>query len=883
MCPRPEPIPLPIDEVLADLVSQLSCAGCVVLVAPTGAGKTTRVPPALLDAGLAGDGAVVMLEPRRLAARAAARRMTAERGGRLGDEVGYRVRFDRKVSQATRIEVVTEGLFVRRLQGDPFLSGVGAVIFDEFHERHLDGDLALAMVRRLRDELRPDLPLVIMSATLDAEGIAAALDCPVVRCEGRSHPVEIAYLPSAPSGPLGEQVLRGVAAVLGRSEGDVLVFLPGRGAIAASERALGDLARQHDLDLCRLYGELPGDQQDRVLRSGPRRKVILATNVAETSVTIEGVTAVVDTGLARIPEFDPAVGLDRLAVLPISKASADQRAGRAGRTAPGFCARLWTQGQQRSLAEVLAPEIQRLDLAGPVLQLRAWGEADPGALPWLQPPSAASLALADQLLRRLGAWDGERVTPVGQALSRLPLPPRLARLGLEGVAHGVTRRAALACALLSERDPAPRVRRAGTSGNSDLTDRLNQLEAQASGGRRRGGPGGAGAGGGGPGWNHGAAQQILRVAQELTRLLEARDQDVPMGTAGSETAPQQLGERRGSGSQTSGRGSESECTDHMLGRALLAAFPDRLARRRGPGSDRAVMVGGRGVRVDASSIVREAPLFLCLSLEGSARKSGEALVRLAAAVERDWLPEERLTEEEIVVFDRERLSVGVRRRVLFDDLLLEEHSVPGKDAQGLAQALEEAARADLHGALDLERRELKTFLDRVAWVAEWLPEFEWPALDERALADLLPSLCHGRRSFAELRKAPLLDLVRGLLGHHLLAILDREAPERVAVPSGSRIALTYDRAQAPRLAVRIQEMFGLKETPRLARGRVPVVLHLLGPNMREQQVTDDLASFWANTYPLVRKDLRRRYPKHSWPEDPLTASPRARPGRRPSG
>ena len=867
MCPRPDLIPLPIDEALPELVAQLKQAGCVVLVAPTGAGKTTRVPPALLDAGLAGDGAVVMLEPRRLAARAAARRMTVERGGRLGDEVGYRVRFDRKVSRATRIEVVTEGLFVRRLQGDPFLSGVGAVIFDEFHERHLDGDLALAMVRRLRAEVRPDLPLVIMSATLDAEAIGAALDCPVVRCEGRSYPVEIAYLPSPPSGPLGEQVLRGVAAVLPRSAGDVLVFLPGRGAIAASERALGDLARQHDLELCRLHGELPGDQQDRVLRSGPRRKVILATNVAETSVTIEGVTAVVDTGLARIPEFDPAVGLDRLAVLPISKASADQRAGRAGRTSPGFCARLWTQGQQRSRAEVLAPEIQRLDLAGPVLQLRAWGEADPAALPWLEPPSTASLALADQLLLRLGAFDGTRVTPAGLALSRLPLPPRLGRLGLEGVVHGVARRAALACALLSERDPAPRVRRANACGPSDLTDRLIQLEDQAPGGRR-----GGGAGRGAAGWNHGAAQQILRVAQELARLLEVHGQEVPRAKGAGGRTPRQPE-----------KGTGGESAEALLGRALLAAFPDRLARRRGPGSDRAVMVGGRGVRVDSSSIVREAPLFLCLSLEGTARQGGEALVRLASAVERNWLPEERLTEEEIVVFDRERQSVGARRRVLFDDLLLEEHSVPGRDPQGMALALEEAARADLGGALDLERRELKAFLNRVAWIAEWLPELDWPVVDERALADLLPSLCHGRRSFAELRRAPLLDQVRGLLGHQLLALLDREAPERVAVPSGSRIALVYEPGRAPQLPVRIQEMFGQKETPRLARGRVPVVLHLLGPNMREQQVTDDLASFWANTYPLVRKDLRRRYPKHSWPEDPLSASPRSRPGRRPSG
>jgi ATP-dependent helicase HrpB len=860
MCPRS----LPIDEVLPELVTQLSAAGCAVLVAPTGAGKTTRVPPALLDAGLAGDGAVVMLEPRRLAARAAARRMAHERGGRVGDEVGYRVRFDSKVSRATRIEVVTEGLFVRRLQSDPFLTGVGAVVFDEFHERHLDGDLALAMVRRLRHELRPELPLLIMSATLDAEAIAAALDCPVVSCEGRSFPVEIAYLPGPAEGRLAEQVRRGVRAVLLRDSGDVLVFLPGLGAIAACETALADMAQQSDLHICRLHGDLPGEQQDAVLLPGPRRKLILATNVAETSITIEGVTAVVDTGLARIPDFDPAVGLDRLTVQPISKASADQRAGRAGRTAAGFCARLWTLGQQQSRPELLLPEIQRLDLAGAVLQLRAWGEPDPAALPWLEPPGSAALARADQLLQRLGAWDGERVTDVGQALSRLPLPPRLGRLGLEGARLGVTRRAALACALLSEKDPAPHVRRATAVGRSDLIERVAMLEAFAGG--RRGGRSKARSRA--PAELHrGAANQVLRVAEQLTRLLVESGSD-------ASRLPDAQAERVG---QPGGPRDE----DALLGRALLAAFPDRLARRREPGSDRGVMVGGRGVRLDPASIVRDEQLFLCLSMEAGSGAGAEALVRMASGIERDWLPEQRITTTETAVFDRAREVAGTVRRVQFDDLVLEQHSIEDRDQAGLAAVLEQAARADLASALNLDDKALAAFRERVSWLAEWMPELDWPGVDDTALAELLPSLCAGRRSFAELRRAPLLESLRGLFGHSLLATLEREAPERLGVPSGSRIALRYERGRAPVLAVRIQELFGLAETPRLARGKVPVVLHLLGPNMREQQVTDDLASFWSNTYPLVRKELRRRYPKHSWPEDPLSARPQGRSGRRP--
>ena len=479
------PAPLPIDEVLPQIVAALRTSKAVVLRAPTGAGKTTRVPPAVLDAGLAGRGSIVVLQPRRLTARACARRIAFERGVTLGDEVGYQVRFDRCMGPKTRIQVVTEGIFLRMLQDDPFLESVAAVVFDEFHERSLNSDLALAMVRRVQETVRPELKLVVMSATLAAEPIARWLgDCPVVESRGRLHPVEIRYLEDLRKRTVAERAADAVEQILDRTPGDVLVFLPGVGEIRQTARRLEALAAARNLAVLPLYGDLPAEKQDEVLGPIGRRKVVLSTNVAETSLTIEGITAVVDSGLARSLSFDPHVGMDRLQLAPISQASADQRAGRAGRTQPGVCLRLWAERTHRQRPAGDEPEIRRLDLAGPMLELRVWGETDLQAFPWFEAPPAASLEQADALLKRLGALDAAgNVTPLGKSMARLPVSPRLARMLLEGDRLGQAEAVALAAALLSERDPfgrgedaSPYNRPAAADSDSDVYDRVAALE-----------------------------------------------------------------------------------------------------------------------------------------------------------------------------------------------------------------------------------------------------------------------------------------------------------------------------------------------------------------------------------------------------------------------
>lgn len=822
------PDALPIDDVLDELVAAVRDARAAVLVAPTGAGKTTRVPGALLDGG-AVDGTVVMLEPRRLAARAAARRIAHERGVRLGDDVGYHVRFDRRAGRGTRILVVTEGLFVRMLQDDPFLEGIGAVVFDEFHERHVDADLAFAMVRRVRAEARPDLALVVMSATLDAEPIVAALDdAPLVVSEGRSFPVDVSYRDRARDERPAEAAAREARRMLDHTDGDVLVFLPGVGEIHAAQRAL-DAPR--DVDVHLLYGDLDPARQDDVLAPSTRRKVVLATNVAETSVTIPGVTGVVDTGLARVPSFDPSVGLDRLELRPICRASAEQRAGRAGRTSPGVCVRLWSEHAHAARPFRDEPELRRVSLAGVALQLHAWGESDLAALPWLDPPADHAIAAALTELERLGALD-ETITPLGRAMAGLPAPPRVARLVIEGARRGVLRDAATAAALLSERDPFGRGRRGGAEavGECDLAERVRAVG-------ERGGPPGVHA--------------VRRVRDQLVRAAERLDVDA------LDTPP-----------------------GEALRRALFAAFPDRLARRRAAGSPRARMVGGRGVALDASSVVREAELFVCLDVSLGDRDGPDARVRLASAVDRAWLDDDpRVVEQTVVAFDdaSDRV-VAERRRTLFD-LVLDEASVP-TPPDAIAAALAEAAARDPSRALDLDAPDLVALRARVACARAWAPDADLPSFDDAALAALLPSLCVGCRRFADLRRLDLAGKLTDTLTWPQRQLLDRLAPERLEVPSGSRVRLTYEPGRPPVLAVRIQEIFGWTDTPRVGDGRVPVLLHLLGPNHRPQQVTDDLASFWANTYPQVRKDLRRRYPKHAWPEDPLSARAERRPTRR---
>lgn len=813
---------LPVDELLPALLASLAVTPVAVLRAEPGAGKTTRVPAALLDSGLCPTGQIVVLQPRRVAARAAAARVASERGGRLGGEVGYAVRMDRKAGPETRLLFVTEGVFLRRLQADPTLEGVGAVVFDEFHERHLDADLALAMLRRLRAELRPELPLLIMSATLPAGPIAEALDAPVFESPGRAHPVEIRYLDRDERRPTWQSVVSAVHALLPGTRGDLLVFLPGLGEIRRVQEELIAADRLDGARTLPLHGELAPAEQDRALAPSDERRVILATNVAETSLTLPGVRTVIDAGLQRSPRHDPATGLDRLELVPISRASADQRAGRAGRLGPGLCLRLWTRAEQNQRPEQLEPEILRLDLSRALLVLLDGGEPDPSSLPWLDAPPAAQLRRASEELGALGALSEGRLTPQGRELARLPLPPRLGALLLAGRRRGVTLSAARAAALLAEREPAG-ARRGAVSrvGDCDLGDRVAWL-ARA---------------------RDGAAARLRQLAERMAK---------------------QVGEPRDT----------SASPGKDLRRAVLDAFPDRVARRREPGSDRALLVGGKGVRLAPQSVVRAAEFFVAVDAGGAARRgSGELPVRKASAIDPGWLDASQIHDEQRLRFEERDGRIVQRERRLYRDLALSERVVGAPRGPRTAECLREAAAERLEDALDLEQPALLRLAARLELARGARPELSWPTLGPPWWRERLAPLCTGRRRLSELREVPLAPVVLAELGHRERETLGREAPDQLVLPNGRSVPLDYRLGAAPRLSIRIQALFGLTETPRLGGGGVPLLLDLLAPNGRTQQLTDDLASFWANTYPQVRKDLRGRYPKHAWPENPLDSPP----------
>jgi ATP-dependent helicase HrpB len=806
--------------------------------------------------------------------------MSHERGTPLGTEIGYRVRFDSKTSPRTRIVSVTEGIFLRKLQADPFLEGISAVIFDEFHERNLSSDLALGMVRRIQQTVRTDLHLLVMSATLAPEPLSVFLgNCPIVESPGRSYPVEIRHLPQRDRRSPTELAAWGIEQMFPHTPGDVLAFLPGVGEIHKTARQIETFAARHHAAVFPLYGDLPATEQDRVLSRGERRKIVLATNVAETSVTIDGITAVVDTGLARVMRFDPVAGLDRLELEPISQASADQRAGRAGRTAPGQCLRLWDETSHRHRPSQTDPEIRRVDLAGPVLQLKSWGESDVLAFPWFETPRPEAVAQAELLLFRLGALDeGGQVTESGRQMVELPVHPRIARLLIEGARAGLARRSAWLAALLEERDPFFRSRSAQGSGppttrfsqhhsSSDVLDRLHALEEAEQGGPVEFAWGAL---------NRGAAHHIARVRDQLLQEIrehfpETADPSIPSSGVGmphANIAAQDRFEQRSA--------SSSATDDDVLLRALVCAFPDRVARRRAPGSEKGLMVGGRGVRLGPQSSVRAGELFLCVDVDAG---QTDALVRQASIVERAWLPESSCHIQIDVFFHPSQKQVQARRREYFDDLILSESpaALPTSDAP--AEILFTEAVREWNQVFPRGVPAVDGFLQRVRCLARWMPELELPSFDDSQMQSILRNLCSRCRSFAELQQADWLSEFQSLLNWQQRQSLDREAPERLLVPSGNWIRLNYEEDRRPILAVRIQELFGLSETPRIAAGRVPVLLHLLAPNLRPQQVTDDLGSFWVNTYPNVRKELARRYPKHAWPDDPLTAAPARKPGR----
>jgi ATP-dependent helicase HrpB len=882
---------LPVAAELPRLVA-LSCQCPLVVTAPPGSGKTTLVPAAVLDdlSRLGSEcGQVWLVQPRRIAARAVARRIAQLRGTSLRGEVGYQVRFDNATSAATRLTVMTTGIALRRLIEDVALDRVGAVVLDEFHERSVEMDLALGMLWRIRSTIRPDLRIVVMSATLDAAPIVRMLESAEhVHVAGTCFPVELKRLPRPDRRPLPDQIASMMAEALRSTTGDLLVFLPGVGEITRCERTLEAKATAAGCELFPLYGEQSPEQQDRALAPSARRKIILATNIAETSLTVEGVTCVIDSGLARQMRIHSGTGLPRLEMVAISQAAADQRAGRAGRTAPGVCYRLWDQASHRSRPTAETPEILRTDLCQTLLQLAALGEQDLNDFPWLTPPSTTSGNAAIRLLQWLGAVAGEKdqreesggetltareswqttdesqsptvtdaatapalasepdsmvpdtlptippITPLGQQLAALPVHPRLGRLLLAGAQFGVLEDAALAAALLSERDPfrpreaTPRLARAerNHASSSDVVDRVMILQQF----RQRGVTSD-----GDLTCHAGAAKHVLKVADQLVQ--------------GCPSFPVASRHDRQEG----------------LMRALLEAFPDRLTKLRANARDRGLMVGGRGVRLDGSSHVRGYELFLSIDVRDAA---GDAWVSIASAVQREWLDSQLMRTEEVLFFNPTRRQVEARRRSDWGGLTIDETPASIGDTVASATILAHHASLSLDRVLPDADSTAARFRTRVEWLAGALPELGLPPLDDATIARELTVLCRGLRSFDDVKHADWLVFFQQVVGFDRLPEIDRLAPETVPLPSGKRVKLRYASGRAPTLSIKIQEIFGMHATPRVGGDRYPILLELLGPNFRPQQVTDDLASFWKNTYPVIRKELRRRYPKHHWPEDP---------------
>ncbi len=851
-------LPLPIDALLPEVCDTLRRGRSLVLEAPPGAGKTTRVPRAMLDAGLAAAGEILVLEPRRLAARMAARRVAEELGEEVGGVVGYQMRFEDVSSARTRVRFVTEGTLTRRLLRDRELGGVAAVLLDEFHERHLDGDVALALLRRLQLGPRPDLRLAVMSATLDAAPVAAFLGgAPRLRSEGRLFEVAVEHLPQSDDRPLESQVASAVRRLVDEGlDGDVLVFLPGALEIRRAAEACASVARQADLLVLALHGSLSPADQDRAVRPADRRKVILSTNVAETSVTIDGVVAVIDSGLARVALHSPWSGLPTLRVARVSRASATQRAGRAGRTRAGRCLRLYTKGDLMTRPEHDAPEVARADLAEAALELVAAGAADLAQFGWFEAPPAAALAAATALLGRLGAVEHGAVTRTGERMLRFPVHPRLGRMLVEAERRGIATDACALAALVGERDLATGSR--GTRDarhRSDVLDALGRFdEAEAAGfapERLRW-----------MGIDPLRAAAVERVRKQLARLVDKRAAAPP---------------------------GSPEAWEEAALISILAGFPDRVGRLRRPAhatgrSGREVVLAGGGTAVLAeSSGVADVDLVVAVDVEERSQPGGpgrapgrpRAEVRMASGIEADWLLElftDAIRDTTEAVWNAGAERVEVVRRLAYDGLVLEETRGAGGDPREIARVLAEAVRAKGWRAF-ARSDDLDQWLLRAAFVRQHCPELDLPAVDEAGIEAALADLCEGSQSFADLREHDLAAKLRERLTPAQAQALNELAPASAALPGGRRLKITYAKDAAPSAESRLQDFFGMKEGPRIARGRVPLVLHLLAPNHRAVQVTTDLAGFWSKHYPAIARELRRRYPRHAWPDDPLTALP----------
>ena len=817
--PRKFDTPLPIDAVLDDLSRTLEAGNAAVLVAPPGAGKTTRVPLALLDAPWAKGKKIIVLEPRRIAARASADRMAKSLGERAGETVGYRVRFGSKISRATRIEVVTEGIFTRQILDDPELSGVAAILFDEFHERSLDADMGLALARDAQTGLREDLRILVMSATLDGARVAKLLgDAPVVESEGRAFPVETRYLGRKADAPIERQMADAIASALRADSGSVLAFLPGAAEIRRTQNFLGERVQDASIEIVPLFGALDAAVQDRAIAPAPKgtRKVVLATSIAETSLTIEGVRIVVDCGLARVPRYEPDIGLTRLETVRASRAAVDQRRGRAGRTEAGVCYRLWDEPQTASLTPYTQPEILSADLSSLVLDLAQWGVADPAALSFLDPPPQPAWKEAKSLLSELNALDGDgRITAEGKSLRALALPPRLARMIVDSHRAGEGEAAAEIAAIITER---------GLGGDSvDLEHRRDQFRRDRS--------------------------PRAASARDLARRWASQ-------VAASEKAgPQE---------------------DLSTGLMLAYAFPDRVARNRGNGSF--VLANGRGASVEQTSLLARAPYIAIGEMTGTAA-SGRIL--LAAQITQEEIEQhfaEHIESADEITFDRGAMALRARRKRVLHAITLSEATLAVSPSEDTARIF-----ADGLIAAGLDRlpwsKAAKQWRDRVTFLRKAEGD-SWPDLSDDGLIarrdDWLVPALYDKIALKDISAGDLSEALMALLPWEMRARLDREAPTHFEAPTGSVLAIDYEAEQGPTIAVRLQELFGLNTHPAIAAGRVPLVLELLSPAQRPVQVTRDLPGFWRGSYAAVRSDLRGRYPRHPWPDDPANALPTRR-------
>ncbi len=812
--------PLPIDDALDELTAALEASNTAVLVAPPGAGKTTRVPLALLDAPWLKNQKIIVLEPRRIAARASAERMAKTLGEKAGETVGYRVRFGSKVSRATRIEVVTEGIFTRQILDDPELNGVAAVLFDEFHERSLDADLGLALARDAQQGLREDLRILVMSATIDGARVARLLgDAPVVESLGRAFPVETRYLGRRSDAPLERQMAEAIAQALRAETGSVLAFLPGAAEIRRTETMLRERVQDPAVEIVPLFGALDAAVQDRAIQPAPKgqRKVVLATSIAETSLTIEGVRIVVDCGLSRVHRYEPDLGLTRLETVRASRAAVDQRRGRAGRIEPGVCYRLWDEPQTASLPAYTQPEILSADLSSLLLDFAQWGVADPSSLAFLDPPPQPALKEARELLGELGALDADgRITDEGRSLRAMALPPRLARMIVDAARHDCAEDAAEIAAILTER---------GLGGDgADLDHRRDQFRRDRS--------------------------QRASSARQMAQRWAAQ-------AASSSRSPQDAGEL-------------------SSGVLLAFAFPDRVAKNRGNGSF--TLANGRGAAVEQTSALARAPYLAVGELTGSAAQGRILLAAPITLSEIELHFGDQITDADEVSFDRSAMALRARRRRGLHAITLSEAPLALTPSEQTARVL-----ADGLVAAGLDRlpwsKQLQQWRGRVMFLrkAEGDP---WPDLSDAALAEsrenwLVPALFDktGLRDFSA---SDLSDALMSLLPWELRARLDREAPTHFEAPTGSKLPIDYEAEQGPTIAVRLQELFGLTTHPSVAGGAVPLVLELLSPAHRPVQVTRDLPGFWRGSYGGVRADLRGRYPRHPWPEDPASAPPTRR-------